>query len=269
MEQENGVDSLTRLLETVRRLLGPDGCAWDREQTPQSLRPFLLEEVYEVIDAIDAGDVDALREELGDLFLHIIFQVELTAKEHPFTLREVIDGLIDKLIRRHPHVFHQARAIESAEALSQWEAIKMREKPERHRLDRIPRTFPALVRSHKIVEIVARLGFDWSHWKDAYHKVMEEFQELQEAIQYQNQEAIEEEMGDLLFSLVHLCRALSLNAESVLQRSNHKFISRFKKMEMFIQKEHGQERGTLDPSSPRPIEFFEKYWNQVKSSEKE
>src|SRR4029077_8844630 len=195
------------------RLRSPDGCPWDREQTHESLKPHLLEEGYELIDAIDAGDDTELKEELGDLLLQVVLHSQMAAEENRFTLDEVASVIADKLVHRHPHVFGEMRLPNSEAVLNQWDKIKRTEKIERiSALDGVPRGLPALARAQKIQEKAARIGFDWNDPAGPLEKIHEELREVETT----PESKLEEEIGDLLFAVVNLARKKNLDAEQTL-----------------------------------------------------
>jgi MazG family protein len=267
-------ETFPRLVSLMRALLAPDGCPWDREQTPDSLKRYVLEEACEVIDAIESGDAKHLREELGDLLLQVVFQAEIARKKGDFGPDDVVDGIVDKLVRRHPHVFGVTHpdgtrgpkpAVEdAAEVLRNWERQKAVEKKDRGLLDGVPRSLPALVRAQRIGEKVARVGFDWPDVAGSRAKVAEEIGELDAAIASGDQGAIEEELGDVLFALVNLARHLpaegsaGVDAEAALRRTIDKFTTRFAYVEKKIQKDHGG-FGTKPT-----LEVMDRYWEEAK-----
>ena len=226
MTQSPGV-LFERLLDIMHRLRGPAGCPWDREQTRSSLKPYLIEEAYEVLEAIETGHVDGVREELGDLLLQVVFHAEIGAERGEFTMADVLAGLGDKMIARHPHVFGDARVETPDQALTQWEAIKQREAEAQGRrrsiIDGVPRALPGLVRAQRIQSKAARVKFDWPDAQAAWTKVEEEVAETSEALAGGDPARIEEELGDMLFSLVNVARLASLDAEEALQRAIEKF----------------------------------------------
>ena len=256
-----------RLVDIMARLRGPDGCPWDRKQDLESLKPMLIEEVYEVIDAVDNQDYEGLAEELGDLLLHVVFHAQLGREMNEFGIDDVIDGICDKLIRRHPHVFGNEQAGDADEVVKQWEAIKAREKSEKSRdssqsvLHDIPAKLPALHEAHKISSRVARAGFDWPEIDRVFDKLHEEIQELREAIALppgnQAREALEDELGDALFVMVNIARFLKIDSESALKRANRKFRARFQ----FIERELAGEGKTLEESSLAEMEAI---WQRAK-----
>ena len=225
------VDHLQKLLGVLDRLRAPDGCPWDREQTPRSLIPYLLEETYEVIESIEAGDSQALKEELGDLLLHVLFQSAIAEEAGSFTLEDSMTAITRKLVDRHPHVFGDAQADDSFHAKQNWEAAKQRQKGRESRLDGVPVTLPALTRAKRIQEKAAYVGFDWRTVEPVWAKVREELGELDDARQSADRQAQEEELGDLLFSLVNLGRFLKIDAEGALRGAIAKFEYRFRGVE--------------------------------------
>jgi len=224
-------DALLQLVTLVERLRSEQGCPWDRQQTPSSLIPYMLEEAYEVIESIEAGDPQALKEELGDVLLHIVFQSCIAEEQQQFTLVESIQTVIEKLVRRHPHVFGDARVHNTAEVRQRWEAAKQREKGRESLLDGVPRTLPALARARRVQEKAAAVGFDWPNIAPVWAKVNEELDELRAAHAATDPEAIAEEFGDVLFSLVNLGRFLHLSAEDALRQAMAKFEYRFRGIE--------------------------------------
>jgi tetrapyrrole methylase family protein/MazG family protein len=215
------------LLALMDRLRSEQGCPWDREQTPKSLIPYLLEETYEVIESIEAGDIQALKEELGDLLLHIVFQGRIAQEAGQFTIADSLQTISQKLIRRHPHVFGEQSVTGAAEVRQHWEAAKQREKGRASLLDGVPRTLPSLTRAQRFQEKAASVGFDWQTIAPVWGKVTEELEELRTACDDGEGTAIEEEFGDVLFALVNLGRFLQLSAEDALRKAIGKFERRF------------------------------------------
>ena len=263
-----------RLVEIMRTLRLPDGCAWDREQTLTSLRPFVLEEAYEVVDAIDRGDRTALCDEIGDLLLEAVFVAQICAEAGDFTIYDAADAVVAKLIRRHPHVFGGSdidtgagrRDLSPAEVKQQWERIKTRERaetPERATLlDGIPEALPSLLRASRIGERTANVGFDWAEPGDVLDKVDEEMAELRQAITSADPAHIEEELGDLLFTVANLARKLRVDPESSLRAANGKFTRRFRAIEQRL-----AARGhALHDATP---EELEREWQAVKATRPE
>jgi len=224
-----------RLLDIMRRLRGPAGCPWDREQTRTSLKPFLIEESYEVLEAIESGAPDSLREELGDLLFQVVFHAEIATERGEFTMADLLEGLGDKMVSRHPHVFGEASVETAGEALAQWETLKQREAESRGRrrsvIDGVPRALPALVRAQRIQSKAARVQFDWPDASAAWTKVEEEMHETSAALAAGDRQRFADELGDVLFSLVNVARLSALDAEDVLQVAIEKFRRRFTTME--------------------------------------
>lgn len=254
--------TLTRLVGVMRRLLAPDGCPWDREQTFESVRRYVLEEACEVIDAIDHADKKGLREELGDLLLQVVFLSELGRREGTFGIDDVVAGIVEKLVHRHPHVFGDMDAKTADEVLANWEKIKAREKKDRGILSGVPRSLPALNRAQRIGEKVNRVGFDWEDARGSRDKVTEELGELDQAIASGDEKAIEEEMGDVLFALVNLSRHVKVDAEGALRRTIDKFTKRFDHVEKQVKTKHG---GWPEPGKPNlSLEELDGYWEEAK-----
>lgn len=264
-------DRFDRLVQIMRRLRSPDGCAWDREQTLASLRPFVLEEAYEVVDAIDRGDRTALCDETGDLLLEAVFVAQICAETGDFTIADATDAVVAKLIRRHPHVFGGSdtetdagrRDLSAAEVKDQWERIKTHERagtPERATLlDGIPEALPSLLRASRIGARTANVGFDWDEPGAVLDKVDEELAELRQAIASADIAHIEEELGDLLFTVANLARKLRVDPESALRAANGKFTRRFRAIEQRL-----AARGrSLHDATP---EELEREWQAVKAT---
>ncbi len=265
LAQQDG-STLTRLVGLMRRLLAPDGCPWDREQTFETLRKYVLEEACEVIDAIDSGDRGALKEELGDLLLQVVFQAELARTQSSFAIDDVVEGIVDKLVRRHPHVFGNLSAKDADEVLRNWEVIKAAEKKGRGILGGVPRSMPALTRAQRIGEKVARVGFDWESVEGSRKKVTEELGELDEAIAQGDKDAIESEMGDVLLALVNLSRHVEVDAEGALRRTLDRFTKRFAHVEKRVAAEHGGWGGGDKPTIG--LVTLDGYWEEAKRLEK-
>src|SRR3984957_11496711 len=234
-----------RLREIVARLRSPEGCPSEREQTHQKLKPHLIEECYELIDAIDAGDDKEMREELGDLLLQVVLHSQMASEEDRFSMDDVATVIADKLVNRHPHVFGETRLPDSAAVLRQWEVIKRAEKQERRSaLDGVPKGLPALARAQKVQAKAARVGFDWNEAEGALAKVREELHEIESA----PENRLPEEVGDLLFAVVNFARKRGLEAEQLLNQATAKFGTRFQSMER-----QAQECGSPPPAlSPPP-----------------
>lgn len=220
----------------VDRLLGPGGCPWDQEQTHQSLRRHLIEEAYELIDAIDAEDLDAMREELGDVLLQPVMHAQMIHRDGSYDIREVADELVEKLVRRHPHVFGDATASTSAEVLSQWDAIKKTEKGPRPALGGVSSSMPALMLALEVSQRAARVGFEWPDLEGVWAKFDEETAELKHEIAIGNRDAMALELGDLLFTVVNVARWLALDPEECLRTMVLRFRRRFEQMEALAEK---------------------------------
>ena len=237
------------LVDIMAKLRSEAGCPWDREQTHQTLRPYLIEEAYEVLDALDNREDGDFRDELGDLLLQVVFHAQIAAEERRFDVHDVARAINEKLVRRHPHVFGDTRADTADEVLTNWEKIKREEKGSEDRksvLDGLPAGMPALLRAYRIQEKVARVNFDWDDVKEVLEKVGEEIDEVRRALEKGERTKIEEEFGDLLFSLVNLSRHLNVPPEDALRRSNDKFIRRFRYIEAALElKGDSLERATF------------------------
>jgi MazG family protein len=232
--------NLPDLVGLMQRLLGPTGCPWDREQTLASLLPYLVEETYEVVDALHAGDVRDHAEELGDLLLQIVFQAELRYTEGAFGIDDVVRGIVAKLVRRHPHVFGEVQAKTSEAVLANWAKLKAVEKAQKGRkgaLDGIPRSAPALVRAVRAGEKASAVGFDWPDAAGPRAKVDEELDELDQACQRNDRAEMARELGDTLFALSNLARKLGLDAENALREATDRFGRRFRYMEEALEAE--------------------------------
>jgi tetrapyrrole methylase family protein/MazG family protein/ATP diphosphatase len=231
MQGPSDGSTLPRLVQIMQRLLAPDGCPWDREQTLQSLRNYVIEEAHEVVDAIDRGDPAELREELGDLLLQIVFQSELARAQGWFGPDDVVAAICEKLIRRHPHVFGDTKVSGTDEVLVNWEKIKASEKRGRGALDGVPVALPSLLRALRMGEKAARVGFDWPNGQGARDKVSEELGELDQALASGDKAQAERELGDLLFALVSYARKLELDPEAALRGTLARFAERVRHVE--------------------------------------
>ncbi|KGQ57241.1 nucleoside triphosphate pyrophosphohydrolase [Gallibacterium anatis] len=259
---------LEKFAEIIAKLRDPNGgCPWDLEQTYQTMPPHILEEAYEVVGAINQDDRKELKEELGDLLMQVVFLSQLAQEEGAFTLDDVIDGITDKIIRRHPHVFGEIKAENSDEVLKNWENIKQQERYQKEQfsiLDNVPIALPSLLRAAKLQKRCAKVGFDWSELEPTIQKVEEELQEVRDEVskQPQNPQAIEEEIGDLLFASVNVARHLKLNPEEALRKANLKFERRFRQVEQSILASGRQ----LEQVSLAEMDLI---WDQVKQQEKQ
>ncbi|WP_353686539.1 nucleoside triphosphate pyrophosphohydrolase [Thermodesulfovibrio sp. 3462-1] len=250
-------DELVKIIEILR---SEKGCPWDRVQTHDTLKRYLLEEAYELIEAIENKDSKAMKEELGDLLLQIVFHSEIAKQNSNFDINDVIQTIIQKMIRRHPHVFAEADFKTPEEVLAQWDERKKEEgKLHESILDGIPLALPALLRAYKIQSRVSKVGFDWDNAQGVVEKIKEEVKEVEEAIACQEKNRIEEEIGDLLFSIVNLARFLKIDPEAALRKTNRKFEKRFKKLEK-IAKQKGKNLKDMT------LQEMDSLWNEIKKT---
>ena len=258
MKRQYTLEGLGSIMD---QLLGEKGCPWDKEQTHESLKRYLIEESYEVVEAIDDQDDMALVEELGDVLLQVVFHAKLAEKRGAFTLEQVIAGIEEKLVRRHPHVFAQTQADTAQEVLVNWEAIKALEKTKVYEsiLDKVPQNLPSLQEALKLQEKAAGVGFDWDTLEEVRLKMAEEELELEEAIRSGEQNAIYEEFGDVLFSLVNMARFLDVVPEEALFRTNTKFRRRFRYVEEKIQEK------SLELTK-KNVKIMENLWKESKKT---
>ncbi len=242
-------ESFERLVEIMERLRSPGGCDWDRAQTHQSLKPYLIEEAYELLDAIDSGNDEAMKEELGDVLLQVVFHTQIAKERKAFDIKDVVDFLTEKLIRRHPHVFKN----EGKFSYERWEEMKAKEKGKKKKssIGDVNQALPALSLARRMQENASALGFDWQDTEGVIEKVKEELEEFKE-------NPSEEEFGDLLFSLVNLSRFLGIDPERALRKATEKFLERFAKMEELIEKD-GKDIKELS------ITEMDKYWEEAKN----
>lgn len=247
----------------MQRLRGPDGCPWDRKQTLPDLKPFVIEEAYEVVDAIDRDDRAALMEEVGDMLLEAVFIAEITREEGTFDIYDSIGAIHDKLVRRHPHVFADVEAGDAEQVLVNWEKLKSDERKAENKgvLSGVPGSLPALLKASRLTEKAGRVGFDWRRTEDVFAKLDEEIGELREAIDGGEQQRIEDELGDLLFTVANIARKLNVNPEEALQSTNRKFARRFGAMESEV---HGSGRN-IDQLS---LEEMDALWDRAKAAER-
>jgi MazG family protein len=253
-------DELVQLMTTLR---GPNGCPWDRKQTLPDLKPYVIEEAYEVVDAIDQNDRRALAEELGDLLLQAVFIGELTREEGTFDIYDSITAIHDKLVRRHPHVFGDVEANDAETVLVNWEKLKQDERKAENKsvLAGVPQSMPALLKASRLTEKASRVGFDWRRTEDVFDKLDEELGELREAVANGDQAHMHEEIGDLLFTIANIARKLNVNPEEALQSTNRKFMSRFQSMESRV-RERDQNLDQLE------LEEMDKLWDEAKAAER-
>jgi len=267
-----------RLVTLQARLRAPNGCPWDIEQTHLSLRTYLIEEAYEVLEALESGDDSKFAEELGDLLLQVVFHAQIAAEQKRFNAADVVHQIHQKMVRRHPHVFGEKRAKNATEVLKNWEQIKAEERRAKHAkasastagaqelstgslLDGIPHTLPAVMQSFQLTRRASRIGFDWDNVAGVVEKLQEELGELSAAQSAESAEELEQELGDVLFAAVNLARFLKVDPEIALKRSNSKFASRFREMER-LARSSGRSLGVV------PREEMESFWDQAKLSER-
>lgn len=246
----------------MRTLLGPNGCPWDREQTLETLRQYVIEEAHEVADAIDRGSPELLREELGDLLLQVVFQSALTDQKGWFDIDGVVDAICDKLVRRHPWVFGDERVDDASGAINSWEAIKSKEKKEQGALSGVPVALPGLLRAVRIGEKASAVGYDWPDAGGPRAKIDEELRELDEAAEKGDQDALEHELGDLLFALATYARKQGLDPEAAIRASLNRFSSRFRHCELAAKV---QGKGLRDYQEPE----LDEMWERAKAAERE
>ena len=253
------------LIDIMEKLRGQNGCPWDKEQTHESLKRYLVEECYEVLEAIDEEDEEKIREELGDVLLQVVFHSVIGEKEGNFTINNVIEGICNKMIQRHPHVFGDTTAETSKQVLDNWEDIKRQEQgisSLTEEMKHIAKNLPALMRAEKVQSKAKKVGFDWDRVEDAFDKVLEEFKELKEVYNGESKARILEEMGDLLFSVVNVCRFLQLNPEEALNNTTKKFIDRFQ----FIEEAATEKGIKLEDMTLKQMDDL---WNKAKNLRKQ
>jgi MazG family protein len=258
---EQSGERFPRLVQVMRQLLGPEGCPWDREQTLESLRPFVIEEAYEVVDAIDKGNPDELREELGDLVLQVVFQAELAQAKGWFGPDDVVDAICEKLVRRHPWVFGDVQVEGAAGALDTWEKLKQQEKAERGALGGVPVALPSLLRAVRVGEKAASVGYDWPDAGGPREKIDEELRELDAAVASGDAGAAERELGDLLFSIASFARKRGMDPEAALRGALDRFSARFRYAEVEAAR---RREGGLRAMSPEELDAL---WHEAKASE--
>lgn len=248
------------LLDIMKLLRSPDGCPWDREQTHESIKSSLIEETYEVIEAINKNDSELMCEELGDVLLQVVFHSQMAAEDGEFAFEDVVDGICKKLVERHPHVFGEVKADTSEQVLSNWEDIKNKSKNRATATESmlsVPRELPALMRSQKLQKKAKKVGFDWDSVDGAMEKLEEETRELKEAIAHGNHDGCFEELGDLLFSVVNVARFIDCDAEQALTGASDKFLSRFSQVEKLAEQRKIDMKNTS-------LEELDKLWDEVK-----
>lgn len=254
---------LKKLVEIMEALRSEDGCPWDKKQTRESLKPYIIEEAYEIIEAIEENDPEKIKEELGDLLFQIIFQCQIGKERNEFTISDVIDSVSDKMTARHPHVFGEAEYKTADEVIAHWEVQKKREGKQRDSiLEGVPGTLPSLLRAHRIQDRAARVGFDWENINDVLAKFEEEMHEFKKALAEKRQSRIADELGDIFFMLVNLSRFIDINPEDALRRTISKFIRRFRYIEM---KASEQKK----PLPEMTLEEMDRLWDEAKERETE
>lgn len=262
----NDKKGISKLLEIMSILRSPNGCPWDREQSIQSLRPYIIEEAFETVEALDMFEesnpesVNELVKELGDLLLQVVFVSQMASEKKLFNFEKVADAISEKLIVRHPHVFGDQTVQNSAEVLTNWNLIKKKKENRKYLLDGIPKAMPAVLLCQRYASRAASVGFDWADWKDVMVKINEETQELIEAVETKNQIEIEHELGDMLFAVVNLGRKLGVDSEKALKLCSDRFKNRFDKME------------ELDPefiNGKKPLDELEALWQKAKKELKD
>ncbi|MGN1153301.1 MAG: nucleoside triphosphate pyrophosphohydrolase [Candidatus Gastranaerophilaceae bacterium] len=247
--------NLEELINIIQILRSENGCVWDRAQTHESLRPNMLEEAYEAVDAINSGDILNLREELGDVLLQVLLHSQIASESNNFNIEDVAEELKDKLIHRHPHVFGNVKADTPDEVIKNWEQLKQEEKKDRKsQMDGIPKSLPALAAAQKISKRAVKVGFEWDKVETLLECIHSEYDEFKEAVAQQDKNAMEEEMGDIFFATVNLARWYKIDAEQALLKANMKFIKRFRKMEELSTK----------PLEQYSFEEFDKLWKEAK-----
>ena len=251
------MSAFDELVEVMEKLRSKNGCPWDREQSHESLKPYIIEETYEVLDAIDAGDDVELREELGDLLLQIVFHAQIASEQGRFTMDDVAASIVEKLKRRHPHVFGDVEVEDSRDVLRNWEEIKKQEGKDSV-LEGVPAGLPALLKAQRIQEKVGRVGFDWEDIRGAFAKVHEEINEMDRAVEEGDRKEMEGEFGDILFSLVNVARFLNINAEESLRQTTKKISNRFRYIERRI-----AEKGDR-PIEDYSLEELDALWDEAK-----
>ncbi len=252
MKPSGKFEDLVELIAILRK-----ECPWDRKQTHDSIKNNLIEEAYEAVEAIDQKNYEELSKELGDLLLHVIFHSKMASENGHFSIEDVISGISEKLIRRHPHVFSDVSAGSDEEVASNWESIKLKE-GKSSILDGIPKHLPGLIKAQRMQEKAANVGFDWAEWQLAWEKLNEEIDEWRESVSKQNKSEQQDEFGDLLFSLVNVGRLLNLSAEDAIRRANRKFEERFK----YIEKKLDENNISITDST---LEEMDALWNEAKS----
>lgn len=252
-----------KLIDIINTLMGENGCPWDVVQTRESLKPYLVEEAYETLEALDSNQPEKIKDELGDLMYQILFHSKISENRNEFDITGVIDNLAEKMVRRHPHVFKDSKADTPDAVIDQWEHIKISEKANRdHKsvLDSVPKNLPSLARAQKLTKKAAKHGFDWQEIKDVFAKLDEEVAEFKEAVLSGKDENITDELGDILFVLVNIARHKKIDAEEALRGTNNKFIQRFQYIEAQVEQSGKTVKDT-------PLDQLEHYWQEAKAGQ--
>ena len=255
------LDSFRKLIEVVDTLMGDSGCPWDKVQTRESLKPYLVEETYETLEALDANDPEKIKDELGDMLYQILFHSKISSLSGEFDIGDVINNLNEKMIRRHPHVFNAEPLNNPDQVIKQWEEIKKDEKAQADQksiLDSIPKHLPSLLRAQKLQKKTAKEGFDWDQVSDVFNKLDEEISEFKEAILKEKGADIQGELGDVLFVIVNIAKFKKVDAEEALRSTNNKFIKRFQYIEQKVTKKGKTLKET-------PFKEMENYWKEAKN----
>ncbi|MCF8000412.1 MAG: nucleoside triphosphate pyrophosphohydrolase [Halanaerobiales bacterium] len=260
MKSNESKSEFEKLLDVMEKLRGPEGCPWDKKQDFYSLKPYIIEEAYEVVEALEKDDMGLLKEELGDLLLQVIFQSQIGKEKELFDINDVIKGIVAKLIRRHPHVFGKEKIETASEVKKTWEEIKKKERTNKKGtsiLSGVSKSQPALNQAFEIQQKAAEVGFDWEEIDDVILKIEEEIEELKEVVQKKNKDRIEDELGDLLFAVVNLSRFSNINPEIALLRTINKFKKRFDHIENMAEKNN-------EDINQLSLEELDNYWNEAK-----
>ena len=258
MDSDGTAEKFLQLVGIMAALRGEGGCPWDREQTHETLKKYMIEEAYEAVDAIDSGDPQDLAEELGDVLLQVVFHAQMASEAGRFTIDDVLDKINGKMLSRHPHVFGEDKLDTAEEVLRRWEDAKNEEKSHRRSiLEDVPQSLPALMKAHLIQDRVRRVGFDWENVEQVYAKLDEEVGEFHEAVREGDRAHIREELGDLLFALVNVARFVNEEPELALQHTNRKFAARFAYIEARL-----RESGI--PLEKAGLELMDRYWEEAK-----
>jgi len=256
----DATESFRKLIEIVDTLMGKNGCPWDNVQTRESLKPYLVEETYEVLEALDTNDPDQIKDELGDLLYQILFHSKISSKNNEFDIKDVLNNLKEKMVRRHPHVFKEGQINTPDQVIERWEEIKKEEKTHSNHpsiLDSVPKQLPSLLKAQKLQKKAAKEGFDWDEISDVFDKLDEEISEFKSAVLEGKGADIQSELGDILFVLVNIAKFKKIDAEEALRSTNNKFIKRFQ----HIEKEVAKQGKTLKETS---LEDMERHWQNAK-----